>query len=117
MIEPGGDYNVFTSGRYGSRAYYFRPYRESLAPFRQSGRMTPTVQVTARWGYSDTPPTDIVEACLMQASRWYKRLQSSMADVLASGELGTLLYRQSLDPDIRRILVDGRHFKPALGAL
>ena len=51
----------------------------------------------------------------MQAARWFKRFQSSMADVLASDELGTLLYRQSLDPDVKRLLVDGRYVKPVIG--
>ena len=86
MTDPNGSYYVFTKGVQG-----------------------PTVQVTARWGYSATPPADIVEACIMQSARWYKRLQSAMSDTLASGELGMLLYRQALDPDIRRILVDGRY--------
>ena len=86
MVDPNGDYCTFTKS-------------PSIA----------TVRVTARWGYSDTPPPDIMEACVMQSARWYKRLQSAMSDTLASGELGMLLYRQSLDPDIRRILVDGRY--------
>jgi len=117
MIEPAGNYSAFTSGRYGARAYYFSPYREELSPARQQGRMVPTVQVTARWGFSETPPADIVAACLEQAARWYKREQSAQADVLASDELGTLLYRKRLDPDIARKLIDGRYLKPALGNL
>lgn len=75
----------------------------------------PTVRVTARWGYATTVPYDIVEATAMQASRWYKRLQSSMADTLASTDLGALLYMQKLDPDIAGILLDGRYVKPAVG--
>lgn len=118
MIAPGGDYSWFTSGRYGSKKFFFAPSMDQqLSPHFQQGRMTPTVQVTAKWGYSDSPPADIREACIMQAARWYKRLQSSMADVLASGELGQLLYQKSLDPDIKRILVDGRYMRPALGIL
>ena len=86
MCDPNGDYSIFTKAYQG-----------------------PTVQITARWGATATPPADITEACLMQAARWYKRAQGAMSDTLASGDLGTLLYRQSLDPDIRRILIDGRH--------
>jgi len=90
MVDPTGDESVFTKG-------------------------VPTVRVTARWGYSVVAPADIKEACLMQAARWFKRYQSAMADVLADGELGRLLYRQALDPDIRRILVDGRYVRPVVG--
>lgn len=88
MADPNGDYSVFTRGYQG-----------------------PTVRVTARWGYSATPPDDVHLACMMQAARWYKRGQSAMSDTMASGELGMLLYRQSLDPDIKRILVDGRYIE------
>ncbi len=91
-VDPNGDYSVF----YKDGAY-------------------PTVEVTAYWGYATTVPDDIRMACVMQAARWYKRLQSAMADSAASADLGMLLYRQSLDPDIKRILVEGRYVKPALG--
>ena len=104
MVDPTGNESHFTSGFYEMRVH------------SQGVRWgVPTVQVTAFWGYSFIVPTDIKEACLMQAARWFKRFQSSMADVLASDELGTLLYRQSLDPDIKRLLVDGRYVKPVIG--
>lgn len=104
MVDPTGDESHFTSGFYGMRVH------------SQGVRWgVPTVQVTANWGYSFVAPADIREACLMQAARWFKRFQSSMADVLASDELGALLYRQSLDPDIKRLLNDGRYIKPTIG--
>jgi hypothetical protein len=53
----------------------------------------------------------------MQSARWYKRLQGAMSDALASGELGMLLYQKSLDPDIRRILVDGRYINSVIYGL
>jgi hypothetical protein len=93
MIDPTGDETVFTSGLYTWRR-----------GFRPSGRMrrrgTPTVQVTGRWGYADAPPADIKIANLMQAARWYKRLQSSMADAAASLELGS---GHSADFDRRQV--------------
>jgi len=104
MVDPTGNESYFTSG-----FYEVRVNRQDI------GWGTPTVQVWAMWGYSLVAPADIREACLMQAARWFKRFQSSMADVLASDELGTLLYRQSLDPDIKRLLVDGRYVKPVIG--
>jgi hypothetical protein len=94
MADPNGDFSYFTRGIQG-----------------------PTVQVSARWGYSATPPADIAEACIMQSARWYKRLQGAMSDALASGELGMLLYQKSLDPDIRRILVDGRYINSVMYGL
>jgi hypothetical protein len=107
VVGANGDYAIFTSGEYSFKAG-FRPY--TTVP---GG--VPTVKVTAKWGYATETPADIVEACIMQAARWFKRLQSAMSDTLASGDMGTLMYTQSLDPDIKRILVDGRYVKPMTG--
>lgn len=118
LVAPSGDYSRFTSGRAGGSTQFdpiFALSEASSIPRGSIGHAVPTVQVTARWGYSDSPPPDIREACLMQAARWWKRFESSFSDTLASGELGQLLYRQALDPDIRRILIDGRYTKPAIG--
>jgi hypothetical protein len=107
VVDPTGDESVFTSGKYTTRG--------GFRPLTDVHRGVPTVRITARWGYSETAPVDVKLACLMQSARWYKRFQSAMSDTLASGELGMLLYRQSLDPDIQRLLVDGRYIKPTTG--
>lgn len=98
VCEVNGDYSVFTSGRYG-----------------QARWMAPTVQVTAKWGYATVVPDQIKTAAIMQAARWFKRLQGSMSDALASGELGQLLFLKELDPDIGLILTKGRFMVPATG--
>lgn len=107
VIGANGDYSIFTDGTFTTRG--------GFKPSGSRTRGTPTVQVTARWGYAITVPDDIKQACIMQATRWYKRLQSSMGDSIASTEFGQLLYRQSLDPDIRLILEAGRYVRPAVG--
>jgi hypothetical protein len=75
----------------------------------------PTVEVTAKWGYAVTVPPEIRQACIITAARWYKRGQSAWSDVLASGEMGMLMYRQALDPDVKNILVMGRFVKATVG--
>lgn len=97
VCTPNGDYSVFTSGRYSDRW------------------QAPTVRVTARWGYAEETPDQIKTAAIMQSARWFKRLQSAMADTLATGELGQLIYTQELDPDIAMILKRGRFIHPATG--
>jgi len=94
MVNPNGDYSLFRTGGY---------------------KGFPMVQITAKWGAYTTIPTELKEAAIMQATRWFKRLEGAMADALANGELGTLLYRQSLDPDIKMILVGGRYVRPVVG--
>lgn len=89
--DPNGDYTIF----YADTQY-------------------PTVEVTACWGFWTSVPATIRQACIMQAVRWYKRLKSGMSDTLASTDAGTLMYTQSLDPDIRRLLRDGRYIRPVL---
>lgn len=107
VVDITGDKTIFFSGNLTSRGG-FRPTTDVI-------RGVPTVRVTAKWGYSVAVPDDIHEACIMQATRWYKRLQGAMSDALASAELGQMLYRQSLDPDIKRLLNDGRYIKPIVG--
>ena len=75
----------------------------------------PTVEVTAKWGYAVTVPPEIRQAAIITSARWYKRGQSDWSDALASGEMGMLLYRQQLDPDVKNILVGGRFVKPTVG--
>jgi hypothetical protein len=107
IVDPTGDEEIFYSGLYTTRGG-FRPVTEI-------SRGVPTVRITALWGFAVSTPDTIKEACIMQSARWYKRLEGAMADALASGELGSLLYRQSLDPDIKTILVKGRYVKPTTG--
>jgi hypothetical protein len=104
VIGANADYSTFTGGGWTGRS----GFRRTLTM-----RGLPTVQVTARWGYASTVPADIKEATIMQAARWYKRLQSAMADATASAELGQLLYTQKLDPDIAGILIDGGYVRKA----
>lgn len=95
MANPNGDYSRFYQG---------------------STKGFPMVQVTAKWGAYATIPPELAEASIMQAVRWFKRLEGAMADALASGELGMLLYRQKIDPDVAMILVEGRYKgRPAIG--
>jgi len=106
MIEPGGDYDHFTSGSYTGKAGFRPSYTVT--------RGVPTVQVTAKWGYATTVPLPIKEATLIQASRWYKRGQSAWADTVGSPDLGQLMYRKQLDPDVKHLLDDGRYVKPTI---
>lgn len=109
MVDPTGTQSLFINGQ-----FVLTP---GFKPSTSVGRAAPTVQITAKWGYAVEVPGDIKQACIMQAVRWYKRLQGAMADTIAGPDLGTLLFRQAMDPDIRQILVDGRYFRPSLGRM
>jgi hypothetical protein len=107
MVDPTGSYDYFTGGRYAWRQG-FRP--EPL----QYSRGVPTVQITACWGYATAVPTEVKLACIQQSARWFKRLQSAMADTVGGGDMGVMMYRKSLDPDIGLVLKDGRFIRPAV---
>lgn len=62
------------------------------------------VKITAKWGYSTTPPDDIKQAVIIQAVRWFKRAQQAYQDVGAIIELGQLRYVKQLDPDVAFIV-------------
>lgn len=75
----------------------------------------PTLRVTARWGYSEAVPHQVKLAVIGQATRWFKRGQSSWADTLASDAVGQLFFRRDLDPDIAMMLRNARLVRPTLG--
>jgi hypothetical protein len=74
----------------------------------------PTVRVTARWGYAETVPAQVKVATIAQAHRWFKRGESSWADVLGSPDTGQLFYRSKLDADIRLMLEGARLVRPVI---
>jgi hypothetical protein len=106
LVGANGSYSTFPSGRYTTRG--------GFEPEFVTTRGVPVVKVTARWGYAATVPDDIKEATIMQSARWYKRLQSAMADSVASADFGVLQYRK-LDPEIQHILVDGGYIRRSIG--
>ena len=108
MADVNGSYSVFTSSRTsGMRGF------PGLPGVRYVG--IPTVKVTAKWGYSVAVPGDITTACIMQVARWYKRLQSSMADAVGNVDFGELRFTSRIDPAIAHILQDGNYVKPRIG--
>ena len=109
IIDPNGDQAWFTGETFSQKRRGRQGRGHSLLS------RVPTVQVTARWGYSELVPDDIRQACIMIAARFYKRMQGSMADSLASADLGGLLYVQQIDPDVAGILLDGAYRRPAVG--
>lgn len=74
----------------------------------------PTVEITARWGFSEDIPADIRECCIAQSMRWYKAWQGATSPQLASTEFGVLTF-PALDPNIQDILRNGRYVNLSIG--
>ena len=114
MTAYNGNYLCFTSGLStgsGNDSAFLSGASGNGVFNPRSTYGIPTVRVTALWGYAVSCPPEIREAAVMQAARWYKRLQGAMTDTLADGDVGRLIYDKPLDPAIRRILVDGRYIR------
>ena len=79
---------------------------ESIFPAGQR-----VVRVTARWGFAESVPDAIKQACITQVARWWKRGQSGFADQAGNPEFGELSYTKELDPDIKSILDGGRYIR------
>ena len=62
------------------------------------------LQVTGTWGGATTPPAEIRMAAIITASRWFKRGMQGFQDTGAIIEVGQLVYRKALDPDVKEIL-------------
>lgn len=60
------------------------------------------VKVTAVFGYSSVPIT-ITQACIIQASRYFKRLDSPLG-VAGFGDLGAIQVSRDIDPDVAQML-------------
>ena len=98
IVDPDGTggYAVFTSGRFG--------YSRGFRPTGTGVRVKPTVQVTAKWGYSLTVPADIRQACITESARWFKQGEGAWGDALASADLGKLMHVADLSPTVKRLL-------------
>lgn len=101
-----GSMMYFPAGKFGLRGFRIDP---DLA----AATSIPTVRVTAQWGYSAAAPPTVKQATIIQTARWWKRGQSAWGDSVGSPELGQIMYRQQLDPDIRQLLK--AYIIPALG--
>ena len=64
------------------------------------------VKITGVFGYSDTSdtPPEIVQATIIQASRWFGRARQGYHDAGANPALGQLMYVNQLDPDVKEII-------------
>jgi hypothetical protein len=67
------------------------------------------VQVTARWGWASVPDP-IKQACIIQASRIFKRYDSPLG-VAGFGDLGAIRVSRFLDPDMAQLVEPYRRMR------
>jgi len=67
------------------------------------------VQVTARWGWAAVPDP-VIQACIIQASRIFKRYDSPLG-VAGFGDLGAIRVSRFLDPDMAQLVEPYRRMR------
>jgi len=61
-----------------------------------------TIKITGTWGFASVPIA-VTQACVIQSSRIYKRLDSPLG-VAGFGDLGVMRVSQKLDPDVAQLV-------------
>jgi len=67
-------------------------------------RFRKAVKVIGIFGYSASTPEAIEQACKIQSVRWFQRAKQMYQDASSNVATGQLLYAQTLDPDVKRLL-------------
>ena len=67
------------------------------------------IKVNAKWAYSETPPLDVVQACIQWAAFMYRKKDSPLQDVTAI-EQGVAITPISVPGDVKALLSHYRRF-------
>ncbi len=62
------------------------------------------ISITGAWGYSDTPPDDIVQATIRYAAYLYRQKDTGPSDVSGFPDGGEVSYPKGMPDDVRWIL-------------
>ena len=93
--------------QHGRAGFPYRTIRLHAGSFTSSSVGRPTVQVTARWGWTAVPD-DIKIAALMQGARKFKRRYSPTGlQTIGTGDMAfTAFVSRIEDPDVKELLHD-----------
>lgn len=113
MINPNGDYSywpyVTLFGENRGFQLDYRDYKSKKTP------VYPSIEVTAKWGYSATVP-DIIKNCvIIQATRYVKRAQGAYSDAIGNADTGQMFFTRKIDNDIVAMLYEGGMIKASKG--
>jgi hypothetical protein len=64
------------------------------------------IKISSCWGYSQTVPPLVSQACAIQVVRWWMRGKQGFQDAGAVTQLNQLRYVKELDPDVKNLLED-----------
>lgn len=108
--DASGGGTELTTADYITRPRNDPPYYEivlragSDASWTYSDDPEDGITVTGRWGWSVTPPADIVQACKRLAAYLYKQKDAQVFDVTAQVATGAVTIRHEMPGDVRALL-------------
>lgn len=98
ILLPNASRRLFLQGNFSDNSGF------SIHPDDVGSAYLPTIEVTAKWGYAETVPDPIKQACIMQSIRVYKRVQGGMADALLNADFGQSRFLSKMDKDVKVLL-------------
>ena len=104
MININASYTHFTDGNRLStrnRAIVL-PDSDNQLP------AIPTIEVTAKWGYSVVVPDIIKQVCIIESARIYKQSRAGYGDASLNQELGQTNFVKALHPTAKKMLDNSR---------
>jgi hypothetical protein len=115
-----GDGTAVTSAQYVTSPRNSTPYntitlKRSYGAYwttDNNGDPENAIAISGKWGYSQTPPADIEQACIRMASYMYRQKDSQVFDVTATPELGQITIPQGTPPDVIRLLKPYVRYSP-----
>ena len=107
-----GDGTTVTSSQYVTYPRNRTPYYAvelKLSPgiiweYDSSSDPEGAISVTGKWAYSESPPDDIVHACIRLVGYYYRQKDSQVYDTTATPELGTITVPMGLPKDVKTIV-------------
>ena len=115
VAEDGGtastDYTDWGSTDFITYPYNDAPFNKIMVDWNSTKpgfySFRKGIKVVGIFGYSLTPPADVVQACETQAVRWYMRAKQGYQDMSGNVDVGQTTVTD-LDPDVKEIL---RYYK------
>jgi hypothetical protein len=111
-IKTDDDFDGIYETTWTSSDYYLMPYnmtpKTSIELTLRGGyffypHLPKSVQVVGKFGYSATAPLDVKMACIIEASRLFKR-RDAILGIAGTSQFGQVKLMDEMDPDVRKLL-------------
>lgn len=96
--------DYITQPRHTTPYYLLRMMTNSAYSWSYASDPEKGVLITGRWGYSTTPPQDIIFCTMRLAAYYYRQKDASVFDTTALPDAGVIMIPQGVPKDVKMIL-------------